>query len=70
MVLAAANYLDDEAVLAHLPWLTPEEAEALLKRKAAEEIERTWEPEQDEAPEDEPEEVNADETGRRAPGDR
>ena len=75
MVLSAANYLDDEAVLAHLPWLTPEEAEALLKRKAAEEIERTWEPAQGEAPEgetpeDEPEEVSTDETGRRAPGDR
>lgn len=37
MVLAAANYLDDEAVIKHLPWMTPEEAEELLKRRAAEE---------------------------------
>ena len=71
MVLTAANYLDDETVLAHLPWLTPEEAEALLKRKAAEETKRTaWAEAEDEAPEDEPEEVNADETGRSAPQDR
>ena len=41
MVLAAANYLDDEAVIKHLPWMTPEEAEELLKRRAAEEIDRT-----------------------------
>ena len=44
MVLAAANYLDDEAVIKHLPWLTPEEAEELLKRRAAEEINRTLPP--------------------------
>ena len=41
MVLMAANYLDDEAVIKHLPWMTPEEAEGLLKRRAAEEIDRT-----------------------------
>lgn len=41
MVLLAANYLDDEAVVKHLPWMTPEEAEELLKRRAAEEIDRT-----------------------------
>ena len=41
MVLSAANYLDDEAVIKHLPWMTPEEAEELLKRRAAEEIDRT-----------------------------
>ena len=41
MVIAAANYLDDEAVIKHLPWMTPEEAEELLKRRAAEEIDRT-----------------------------
>ena len=41
MVMTAANYLDDEAVLDHLPWLTPEEADELLKRKAAEELDRS-----------------------------
>lgn len=40
MVMTAAQYLDDEAVLKHLPWLTPEEVEGLLKRKAAEEVNR------------------------------
>ena len=34
MVLAAANYLDDEAILRHLPWLLPEEVPEILKRKA------------------------------------
>lgn len=40
MVLTAANYLDDETVLRHLPWLTPEEVDAVLERKDAEEMER------------------------------
>jgi hypothetical protein len=40
MVLAAANYLDDEAVLKHLPWLTPEEVDEILKRKDAEDAAR------------------------------
>ena len=40
MVLTAANYLDDEAVLRHLTWLTPEEVDAILERKDAEEMER------------------------------
>ena len=34
MVLAAASYLDDEAILRHLPWLLPEEVPEILKRKA------------------------------------
>lgn len=41
MVMTAAQYLDDEAVLKHLPWLTPEEVDDLLKRKAAEETDIT-----------------------------
>lgn len=40
MVLSAANYLDDEAVLKHLPWLTPEEVDEILARKDAEDAER------------------------------
>lgn len=40
MVLMAAPYLDDEAVLNHLPWITPEEVEALLKRKDADGLDR------------------------------
>ena len=43
MVLMAAQYLDDETVLKKLPWLTQEEVAEILKRKAAEDIERSFE---------------------------
>lgn len=43
MVLLAANYLDDETILNKLPWLTQEEAAEILKRKSAEEIDRSFE---------------------------
>lgn len=43
MVLLAANYLDDEAILNKLPWLTQEEVAEILKRKAAEDIDRSFE---------------------------
>ena len=44
MVLLAANYIDDETILNKLPWLTQEEVAEILKRKAAEDIERSFEP--------------------------
>lgn len=44
MVILAANYLDDETILNKLPWLTQEEVSEILKRKAAEDIERSFEP--------------------------
>ena len=44
MVLLAANYLDDETILNKLPWLTQEEVSEILKRKPAEDIERSFEP--------------------------
>ncbi len=40
MVLMAAQYLDNEAILNKLPWLTSEEITEILKRKDAESIER------------------------------
>ena len=40
MVLSAATYLDDEAILRHLSWLTPEEVDDILERKDAENMER------------------------------
>lgn len=40
MVMMAAAELDSEAILAKLPWLTPEEAEEILKRKAADDLGR------------------------------
>lgn len=33
MVLSAASYLDDETILTHLPWLTPEEVQEVMNRK-------------------------------------
>ena len=46
MVLAAAPYLDDESVLKHLPWLTPEEVDEIIQRKDAEDSSRFNEPEE------------------------
>lgn len=43
MILLAANYLDDETILNKLPWLTQEEVAEILKRKSAEEIDRSFE---------------------------
>ena len=40
MVLMAAQYLDDETVLKHLTWLTPEEVDEILKRRDAEDFNR------------------------------
>lgn len=40
MVLLASNYLDDETILKHLPWLLPEEIDEILKRKAADDLDR------------------------------
>jgi hypothetical protein len=56
MVMTAAQYLDDEAVLNHLPWLTPEEVDEILKRKAAEDMERLTAGDDEENPD----EVNED----------
>ena len=42
MVLLAANYLDDEAILNKLPWLTQEEVAEILKRRSADEIDRSF----------------------------
>ena len=40
MVLAAAQYLDDETVLKHLPFIDPDEVNAILDKKNAEEAGR------------------------------
>lgn len=40
MILQAANYLDEETMLKHLPWLSPDEIEEIMERKQAEEMER------------------------------
>ena len=40
MILTAAQYLDDETILKHLPFLTPEEVEEIQNRKAEEDLDR------------------------------
>lgn len=40
MVLSAAQYLDDETILKHLPFLSPDEIETVLENKRAEEADR------------------------------
>ncbi len=40
MVMMAAEELDSETILNKLPWITPEEVEEILKRKAAEDLGR------------------------------
>ena len=40
MVLQAAQYLDSETILKHLPFLSPDEIEDILKRKDKEEADR------------------------------
>ncbi len=40
MILSAANVLDDETVLEKLPFLTTDEIDGIMKRKAAEEVAR------------------------------
>ena len=40
MILQAAQYLDSETILKHLPFLSPDEIEEVMERKQAEEAER------------------------------
>lgn len=40
MIMTAAQYLDDETILKHLPFLTPEEVDEIQKRKAEEDLDR------------------------------
>lgn len=40
MVLSAAEYLDDETVLKHLPWILPEEVPDILKRRDETDLQR------------------------------
>ena len=40
MVLMAANYLDDESILRHLPWVLPEEVDEIMQRRDEEGVSR------------------------------
>lgn len=53
IILAAAQYLDDETILKHLPFLTPDEVYEIQKRKAEEDLERFNNNEPTEPPGDE-----------------
>lgn len=46
MVMTAANYLDDETLLNHLPWITPEEVQMVLERRGEADMERLLEAEE------------------------
>ena len=57
MIMMAANYLDDETIIRKLPFITPDEADAILARKTASdqdafEAEEPEEEEQEEVPEE------------------
>ena len=64
MVLSAAEYLDDETVLNHLPWILPEEVPDILKRRDETDLKRMGvmrnpfeqEKQQEQEPEEQPEE--------------
>lgn len=64
MVLSAAQYLDDETILKHLPFLNPDEIEDIIKRKTQEEANRYAQIEKDEESEEVVEENPVDENGR------
>ena len=56
MVMTAANYLDDETLLNHLPWITPEEVQVVLERRGEADMERLLEAEE------EPQEIETENT--------
>ncbi len=70
MVLMAANYLDDETILNHLPWLTPDEVQEILRRKDAENMQRLDVMDTLEEGREAPEVADYDESGQRAPANR
>jgi hypothetical protein len=49
-VLSAAQFLDDETILNHLPWITPEEVESILQRRAEDDLTRLTSGEQEPEP--------------------
>lgn len=55
VVLSAAQYLDDETILKHLPFISPDEIDAILSQKDAEEMERFSDDDIDETEETEDE---------------
>lgn len=62
MVLSAADYLDEETVLKHLPFISPDEIDEILAKKQKEDIDRYSQYENEEGEENE--------TGQSTPGNR
>lgn len=61
VVMMAADHLDDETILRHLPFLSPDEVDGILDRKVKEEADRIEdENTPDEAPEETPEEIEVE----------
>ena len=52
MVLQAAQYLDEETVISKLPFVTPDEIKAILRKKDAEDVDRMTRGEPTESPEE------------------
>lgn len=52
MVLQAAQYLDEETVINKLPFITPDEVKAIIKKKDAEDVDRLTHGEPTESPEE------------------
>lgn len=57
MVLQAAQYLDEETVISKLPFITPDEIKAILRRKDAEDVDRMTRGEPSESPEEAQEQI-------------
>ena len=58
VILSAAQFLDDETVLKHLPFISPDEIESILGQREQEEMERFESIEDEQSNEDEAEEQN------------
>jgi len=59
VILSAAQYLDDETILKHLPFISPDEIESILGQREQEEMERFESVKEEDNGEDETEEQNA-----------
>lgn len=59
VILSAAQFLDDETVLKHLPFISPDEIESILGQREQEEMERFESIEDEQSNEDETEEQNS-----------
>jgi hypothetical protein len=62
MILASAEYLDDETILKHLPFLNIDEIDEILMRKDEEEADRFADEGEDLEDEDEGESSDLDDT--------